>query len=112
MQIVYDFLNEVVVSWILVYLFQVVLGEHAWDLATAEQIVDVFEERLVDHMVFGEDEADLLILEGSQFHYLEDILAELDLAVIFSYLNLLQLALTHNSTKRYHRFLTRTTQAN
>ncbi len=65
MQIVNDFLYEILVAWVLVDFLQVVFSEHAGDLPAAEEVVDVFQEGLVDHMVLGEDEANRVVLEGS-----------------------------------------------
>lgn len=81
----------------MVDLLKIVLGEHAWDFSAAEKVVDVFEERLVDHVILGEDEAYLLVFEGCHLHNFEDVFSELGLAVILSDLNLLKLALADHT---------------
>ena len=84
---------------------KVVLGEHAWDFSAAEQVVDVLEERFLDHVILREDEANLLVLEGSHLHDLEDVFSELCFTVILSDFDLLKPALADHASQGNHRFL-------
>lgn len=76
---------------------EIIFGEHTWNFSAAEQVVDVLEERFVDHVIFREDEAYLLVFEGCHFHDLEDVFSELCLTVILSDLDLLKLALADHA---------------
>lgn len=89
MQICDDFLDEIIVATALVDLLKIIFTEHTRNFTTAEKIIDVFQERLINHMVFREHEVYLTVLECSTLHNLEDILSELQLAIVFTDLYLL-----------------------